>query len=147
MIFALLYNLPSQNTRDAQHWATRHKETKRVQNLVTYSAHRLPRASGPRCLHVMSYRKQRITDHANLAGGAKGLVDAIVRAGLLVDDKDVMARITYGQAVLSQMPDALVEQWGRRPLTVITLTDGIPEAGREPRVITEQEARSLGVIP
>lgn len=147
MIFAILYNIPSQNKRDAQHWAVRHRETKKVQNLVTYSAHMLPKASGPRCLHIMSYRKQRIADQSNYAGGAKGLVDAIVRSGLLIDDKDTMAHITYAQAVLSEMPDALVEQWGRRPLTVITLTDGPPGPIAGPLVITEECARKHGVIP
>jgi hypothetical protein len=45
------------------------------------------------------------------------------------------------------MPDALVEQWGRRPLTVITLSNGIPETDNRPRIINEEDALRLGVIP
>ena len=119
----IVYNVPSANQRDKWHWRKRHRDTKYAEALVIHAAHGLPRATGPRSCHVMSYRRQRITDSANLSAGAKGLVDSLVRTGLLVDDKDSLARITYDQAVMSKMPPELARLWQRRPLTVITIAD------------------------
>lgn len=59
----------------------------------------VPRASGPRRViltRLMGYRK-RAYDHANLVGGCKPVVDAMVRAGLLVDDSPRHLHAYYRQ--------------------------------------------------
>ena len=123
MIFAIPYNIPSQNVTARRHWRANHRDVAQVAQMVRLVAWSICNAKGPRSVVVTSYRKQRITDGANLIGGAKSLVDGLVKAGALVDDNDRMARITYGQAVLSQLPEEWVKTYGRRPLTVIEILD------------------------
>jgi hypothetical protein len=69
---------------------------------VTYSAMaaKVPKATGKRRLSVtrLYCGRARPFDPTNLYGGAKPLVDAIVRAGLLVDDKAEWLELgTWGQ--------------------------------------------------
>ncbi len=120
---AIPYNIPSQNTRDSMHWRARHRDTKTCEMLVRLAAANVPRATGPRSVVVTSYRKQRCADHSNLVGGAKGMVDSLVRAGLLVDDRDQLARIAYEQETLARMTPDDVARFGRVPLTVLSITD------------------------
>lgn len=68
---------------------------------------KLPRATGHRSIHIIAYRLRRCADVANLIGGAKPCVDGLVDAGLLVDDRDSMATITYEQQVASKSPTGL----------------------------------------
>jgi len=94
--------LPSQNVRERAHWATRRRQEKawelviRCQTSVEDTT-----TSRRRAVKIISYRRQRITDVANLIGGAKGLVDCLVRAGLLVDDSDRWCSIAYHQRLRS----------------------------------------------
>jgi hypothetical protein len=74
------------------------------------------RADGPRALHIISYRARRCSDTANLIGGAKACIDGMTDAGLLVDDRDSMARITYEQQVSSKSPT-------KKPHTVLIIED------------------------
>jgi len=48
-------------------------------------------------IYITSYRAQLITDSSNLVGGAKGLVDAMVHIGLMLDDSDEWVHISYEQ--------------------------------------------------
>ena len=48
-------------------------------------------------IKITSYRAQLITDSSNLVGGAKGLVDAMVKVGLMLDDSDRWVHIEYFQ--------------------------------------------------
>lgn len=97
---------PSQNVTDRQHWAVRKRFGKACEQWIKYAMRdgNLDVATKPRRVVITSYRKRRITDDANIRGGAKSLVDAIVRSGLLVDDKDTMARIEYRQELASKGP-------------------------------------------
>ena len=77
---------------------------------------KIERANGPRALHIVAYRKQRCADIANLIGGAKACIDGMTDAGLLVDDRDQLARITYEQQVTSRSPT-------KKPHTTIQVQD------------------------
>jgi hypothetical protein len=94
--------LPSQNRRERAHWRARRRQEKswdlsiRCQVSVEDTT-----TSRRRAVKVISYRRQRITDCANLVGGAKGLIDCLVRAGLLVDDSDRWCSISYHQRLRS----------------------------------------------
>lgn len=102
--FTLLgWEIPSQNVTMRRHWRINHQERIKLERWIRQVVGRsIPRADGPRGLHIHSVRKQRIADDANLRGGAKGLVDACAAAGLIVDDKDTLAKITYSQATRAQ---------------------------------------------
>jgi len=117
------YEIPSQNKRDHWHWSQRHRDTKRAETALRVQASSIPRAKGPRKICVTAYRKVRCADIANLIGGAKGLVDALVRVGLLIDDKDACASIFYEQFTCSQMPPDVHDWTKGRPCTVIRIED------------------------
>lgn len=109
-LITIPYQWPSQNVYDRMHWAKRHRATKQIEMLIRSAIvasackavqPRLP-AQGFRWVRLVRYSRQRITDNANLRGGAKGIVDAIKRCGLIEDDKDSLLHVYYEQDVLSE---------------------------------------------
>lgn len=103
--------IPSQNnTGKGRTWQARAAGIKKARSLwrlaTTIEMRRAGavRATGPRSMHIIAYRTQRCADIANLIGGAKAVIDGMVDAGLLLDDRDSMARITYEQRVASKSP-------------------------------------------
>ncbi len=99
--------IPSHNELNKLHWSKRHKMTRQWETWIRYSMRPggLDCASGKRHVIMMAYRKQRITDVANLIAGAnKTLVDALVRCGLLLDDSDKLATFEYHQATCKDSP-------------------------------------------
>lgn len=94
--------LPSQNVRERSHWAVRRRQEKLWERSILWQTGiEDGTTSRRRKVRIISFRRQRITDHANLVGGAKGLIDCLVRAGLLVDDSDRWASISYDQGLRS----------------------------------------------
>ena len=94
--------LPSQNVRERAHWRSRRRQEKAWEMVIRCQASvEDTTTTRRRLVKIISYRRQRITDEANLIGGAKGLVDCLVRAGLLVDDSDRWCSITYHQRLRS----------------------------------------------
>ena len=118
--------IPSQNSLKARHWQALARATKqrraawRWAGIQAMQAAGCPVATGPRSVHIIAYRRQRCRDIANLVGGAKACIDGLVDAGLLIDDRDAMATISYAQDVLSAKP-------GRCPCAVLTVSDLIQD--------------------
>ncbi len=115
--------IPSQNvTEKGRSWRGRAAKTKlRRANwcqMCRFDMCQLsiPRATAPRSLHIIAYRTRRCSDIGNLIGGAKACVDGMADTGLILDDRDSKARITYDQAVASKSPTG-------KPCTVITVED------------------------
>ena len=103
--------IPSQNATGAgRTWRARAAAIKKVRTLwrtwamVEMRRTGVTKATGPRALHIIAYRTQRCADIANLIGGAKACIDGMTDAGLLIDDRDSLARITYEQQVASKSP-------------------------------------------
>jgi len=114
---------PSQNTTERGHnWRARAHATKerrtmwRMFCIGQMAHHGVPPAKGKRSMHILSYRKRRCADIANLIGGAKACVDGLADAGLVTDDRDSKARITYAQEVASKSPN-------KQPCTIIEIED------------------------
>jgi hypothetical protein len=97
--------LPSQNVRDRWHWRTRHADRDAWRLLLRAAVRSLPRRPDGR-MHVTitSLRQALIQDDANLRGGAKGLVDALVGLGFIRDDSSRYVHIDYHQ---KRVPRAL----------------------------------------
>ena len=121
--FYILAEIPSQNvTEKGRNWRGRAAKTKARRNLWRMlcasgmAQAGIPRATGPRLVHVVAYRRQRCKDIANLIGGAKACIDGMADAGLMQDDRDSKARITYQQDVASASPT-------RQPCTLIHVED------------------------
>jgi hypothetical protein len=117
-VLVIGFEVPSQNRTDRRHWSACWKDRKRINWLLVAA---LPQAGCPhggrrRRVEIIAYRRRLIADKANLIGGAKTLVDAIVGAGVLVDDSDRWAEITYDQALISKGGHD-------RPTTVIRIYD------------------------
>lgn len=114
------------NDRERWHWAKQRREVSNAEAMLLMRGRKVPAATGRRLVTVTSYRRRRIMDHANLVGGCKGLFDGMVRARLLIDDSDRFVTATYRQGVLSEIPPEIAREFGRRPLTVIELSDVSP---------------------
>jgi len=101
---------PSQNNLGGRTWRARagHTKTTRANWRMMAASQMIllaiPKATGPRRLHIIAYRKQRCRDIANLIGGMKACIDGLVRAGLLVDDDRAHATFTYAEDVASKSP-------------------------------------------
>jgi hypothetical protein len=102
--FFIVRRPPSMNDRLHNSGPTRFAYAK-VRDLWIYEfraarlAHRIPQATGPRRLvarRQYSGREQE-RDFVNLVGGFKPIVDAMVREGLLVDDKPALLADEYAQ--------------------------------------------------
>lgn len=98
--------IPSQNKTDKEHWSVDHRRGKRFERdllldllIQTRKKARDKWTSRPAFvkLKVISQRRRRITDDANLRGGAKSFIDAIKRLGLIYDDDDDHVSIEYVQ--------------------------------------------------
>jgi hypothetical protein len=98
LTLAIPRTLQSQNVRDRWHWRQRHQDTKVWEIMLRAAVRQLPpRPRGMVWVRITSLRAQLILDDANLRGGAKGLVDALVRLGFLRDDSSQFCHITYRQ--------------------------------------------------
>ena len=98
MIIRIQRRIWSQNQRDRSHWSRQRKERDHWRWLIMgqLGARQQP-PEHRRSITLISYRAQLIADHANLVGGAKDLVDALVHVGLLKDDADGWANLRYEQ--------------------------------------------------
>jgi hypothetical protein len=91
----------SQNSTDRMHWRTRHR-LKNIWKVSLYSA--VGYVERPACrmaVTIESFRPRLITDHANLVGGCKMVIDAIRDAGLIHDDADKWMIAAYVQHLRS----------------------------------------------
>lgn len=118
MQFTIHYQVPSQNVCERRHWTKRRKEQTDLAWMIKANAPKWRQAKGQHYLFINAVRKRLISDYANLVGGCKGLVDALVTAGLLVDDSEKWVKVRYGQVLVSQMPGASA------PFTEIEITEG-----------------------
>jgi hypothetical protein len=93
--------IKSQNTREKQHWGSRARDNKRWRAYVRAAmtpAERSQVVNVKRRVVITSIRG-RLLDVGNLVGGAKGLVDALVQCGILVDDSPKWCEIEYHQRI------------------------------------------------
>lgn len=112
--FIIPLEIPSQNvTEKGKSWRGRYAKTKARRHewhgFCTWGMHQvgLPKATGHRSIKLIAYRKRCCYDIANLIGGAKACVDGMVDAGLLTDDRDSKAHISYEQFNLKDSPTGL----------------------------------------
>jgi len=80
---------PSLNPMLRQFWSKRHKDQKRWRWLVRAArleANYYPAAPIQRARVTVTRHGKRILDTDNLYGGVKGLVDLLVKEGILVND-------------------------------------------------------------
>jgi len=95
------YEIPSQNRTDRTHWAVKSRINNGLLLIIRAAVNRefsISQHDGKkRRVQVTSIRTRKITDEANLHGGAKGLIDCLTRAGVIVDDADKWAEISYAQ--------------------------------------------------
>ena len=92
----------SQNREHGRHWATKHRNGADYQLAIRAELNRqglfngaLPKP-GRAKVCILRYGP-RTLDVGNLIGGCKGLIDAMVREGLLRDDSPKWATFVYGQ--------------------------------------------------
>jgi hypothetical protein len=88
----------SQNTQRTAHWRTQRAERDFWIGLLIreLKGYRNP-PPGKMRVRIKSFRVSPCHDTANLIGGCKEMVDALVRVGLLKDDSDQWASFEYAQ--------------------------------------------------
>lgn len=91
----------SQNVTDRMHHLARHKLKRVWTHAIRYAVGHAERPDCRMAVTIEAFRIQRITDHANLVGGAKMVIDAIRDAGLIKDDSDRWMVAAYVQHVRS----------------------------------------------
>ena len=113
--FTIQKATPSQNETDRMHWAKRRLVAKEWALLIQEQIALLgiTRATGKRCLTVDRIGKKAL-DEGNLAGGLKGIIDELVKFGLLIDDDPKHMKLQVSQ-------DAPAP--GQKPHTIFTLGD------------------------
>lgn len=123
IVIEIPLEIPSQNkTEKGRSWRARAGMTRDRRNAWAMLCRSqmakwgIPKATGPRSIKIVSFRKRRCYDIANLIGGAKSCVDGMVDAGLLLDDADSKAAITYEQRLQSDRLGALRKD---QPCTLI----------------------------
>lgn len=109
--------VPGQNKRERWHWAKQRREVSSWEIQFRAFVRPIPTTTKQH-VTITSYRRQPFHDEANLIGGCKGVVDGLVRAGLLVDDSTTWASFTYRQdtAAISPLGKGV-------PCTVIEIED------------------------
>ena len=97
---------PSANTRERWHWSQQRREVSRWEKWFIYAQRPggMDRAHGKRTVRIHAFRRRRCSDEANFLSGCKGLIDGLVRAGLLVDDSRELATFAYAEDVASKSP-------------------------------------------
>jgi Holliday junction resolvase RusA-like endonuclease len=118
--------IESQNRRDAWHWARRAKDRDDWQSRIIVQvylcgAHSCLSPKVKRRATITCYRT-RLIDVGNIVGGAKGLVDALTRSRLIVDDSPKWFECEYRQFHKRESPVKDDNNKGVE-CTVITLED------------------------
>lgn len=91
----------SQNKTDRMHWRKRHKLKARWTSQLRAAAGYVERPSIRMAVTVESFRPRLITDHANMVGGCKMIIDSIRDVGLIHDDSDTWMVAAYVQRLRS----------------------------------------------
>jgi len=90
-------SIKSRNSLDKAHWSVRHHYTLKWESLIYYAFKcRPPKAKGKVMVKIKSFRTGTL-DHDNLVGGCKGILDAMKRLGLIIDDTPDLVHVDYEQ--------------------------------------------------
>lgn len=111
----LPFATPSLNVTMAEHWSKKTKRRNNYQNwIISVTRNRHP---GPVRFELYGHRL-RLLDRDNFIGGAKSLVDALKRCGVIVDDTEqIITQPHYEQVKVMKKEQVM---------TVIRITD-LPE--------------------
>jgi Holliday junction resolvase RusA-like endonuclease len=102
--FNLTQPIPSLNVTLKEHWAVKKKRRDSYEETLKWlyvqgekATKEYLRASIKKRVRIHSQRARKL-DYDNLVGGAKTLIDALKRAGMIVDDSPEWLEVTYTQA-------------------------------------------------
>ena len=91
----------SANQRNTMHWATRHKLAKRIHTDLYYlyqaSSNKAPEPLQRASVEILNNRA-RLLDPDNLVAGCKPYIDALVKIGVVIDDKPDNVLLKIDQA-------------------------------------------------
>ncbi len=124
--FILHRQVPSMNQRERMRWWAQRREVRTWELLIRAAIPVPPILNIKLSVRIHAFRTRRCSDEANLIGGCKGLIDGLVRAGLLVDDSREWATFLYAEDVASLSPT-------KKPATRIIITPAEQPATQEPQ--------------
>ena len=122
MILKIDLPIQSRNKFEGWHWRKKNRYRKAWQLHIWAACNgKPPKAAGPMEVKITSFRP-RLLDQDNLSGGCKGLLDAMKRLGMLVDDDPENVKVAYTQH-LARKRD------GIKPHTLIEVQEDVRKAG------------------
>ncbi len=83
---------PSRNAADKMHWSKRHKLTQDIQ-LMLRSSGPLKKFTGPVTIDYVRTHQSTALDEDNLKASFKPVGDALVRMGVIADDKPAIVHL------------------------------------------------------
>lgn len=99
----------SRNQLDSKHWSFRSKYSKNWEIWIWREYPRRPqKAQGKMSVKITSLRT-RLLDQDNLSGGCKGILDALKRLELIVDDTPKWVEVKYEQRVVKEGRGTIIE--------------------------------------
>lgn len=97
MILKIDLPIESRNKFEGRGWWKKNAYTKCwQQHLWAICNGKPPQATGPMGVKIKSFR-ERLLDEDNLSGGCKGILDAMKRLGMIVNDDPKHVKVTYSQ--------------------------------------------------
>ena len=100
---------PSLNQIQGKHWTTVRalNQNMKLAVMVALAGVQVPKAEGKRKLAITRHGKGTL-DADNLAGGCKGLIDALKVRGVIQDDSPAHLEVSFKQVVTKDQPFTLV---------------------------------------
>ena len=108
-IIAIPVEIKSQNVMERLHWSDRHRLRQEyellIRNQMTLNDVEKAKKGQKFKLAITTYRNRLMRDEANISGGAKQMIDALVNEGFIWDDSiDCMEIVQMVQKLKSQSP-------------------------------------------
>lgn len=87
----------SRNNLDKMHWSKKSAYSKEWEQLIWAATNCRPPSASRKMRVKITASRIRLLDMDNLIGGCKGLLDAIKRLGMIVDDRPEYVEVEYQQ--------------------------------------------------
>ena len=113
MILKIDLQIESRNKFEGWHWRKKNRHSKVWESHIWAACNgKVPKAIGPMEVKIKSFR-ERLLDEDNLSGGCKGILDAMKRLGIIVNDDPKSVKVSYGQEIIRKRdkikPHTLIE--------------------------------------
>jgi len=97
LVVEIAESVMSRNRLDSMHWSGRSKYSKKWQALLLIAFKLKPPQAVGKIRFKITGCRYRLLDHDNFVGGCKGVLDALKRLGVILDDSPEFVEVEYEQ--------------------------------------------------